>query len=213
LDEAAWITASKNGDVQAFNKLVLAYQEMAYALAFRMLRNQEAAADAVQEAFLSAFTRVHQFRGGSFKAWLARIVLNQVYDQLRKQRRQPTETLDPSDDYEDAPVLQIPDAQPGPEQTALSRELMSCIEDGLQTLPAEQRAALILCDIHGLSYEEISAATETSLGTVKSRLSRGRQALRSYLARHMELLPPQYRQYYTGVEADQRPASTLVTDG
>lgn len=213
MDEAAWITASKKGDVQAFNRLVLVYQKMAYALAVRMLRNQDSAADAVQDAFISALTRIHQFHGGSFKAWLARIVLNHVYDQLRIQRRQATEPLDIDSDYEDTPALQIPDSQPGPEQLALSRELMACIEDGLQTLPHEQRATVILSDIHGLSYEEIATATGTTLGTVKSRLSRGRQGLRFYLAKHMELLPAQYRHYYAGVDAGQEAVPSLLVDG
>lgn len=213
MDEAAWIRASKSGDVEAFNSLVLAHQGMAYALAFRMLRDEEAAADATQEAFLSAFTRLRQFHGGSFQAWLARIVLNRVYDQLRARRRRATESLDLSTENEDSPPLQIHDGEPSPEQMALSGELMACIETGLQMLPPEQRATVILSDVHGMSYEEIATATGASLGTVKSRLSRGRQAMRNYLAQHAELLPSHYRHYNARVDTGHETVPTLAVDG
>ncbi len=213
MDEAGWIEASKRGEVQAFNHLVLAHQQMAYTLAFRMLRDEEAASDATQEAFILAFTRLHQFRGGSFKAWLARIVLNQVYDQLRVQRRHPTESLDPLPEREDAPALQIPDGEPSPEQAVLSSELLACIESGFETLSPEQRATVILSDVQGMSYDEIAIATNASLGTVKSRLSRGRLAMRNYLSQHSELLPASYRHYYTGQFVGDRGLPTVVADG
>ncbi len=213
MDEAAWIAASKAGDVQAFNRLVIAYQQVAYELAFRMLRDEAAAADATQDSFLAAFTRLHQFRGGSFKAWLLRIVLNHVYDQLRAQRRHPTEPLDPLGDDEESPVLQIANGGPTPEQVVLSREVLACIEAGLQTLSPDQRAVVILCDVQGMSYEEAVAATGANLGTVKSRLNRGRLALRSYLAQHAELLPASLRHYFEGRETESQTASTLATDG
>ncbi|MHB0869999.1 MAG: sigma-70 family RNA polymerase sigma factor [Chloroflexota bacterium] len=213
MDEAAWIAASKAGDVQAFNRLVIAYQQVAYELAFRMLRDEHAAADATQDSFLAAFTRLHQFRGGSFKAWLLRIVLNHVYDQLRALRRHPTESLDPLGDDEEAPVLQIANGGPTPEQLVLSRELMACIESGLQTLSPEQRATVILCDVQGMSYEEAALATGANLGTVKSRLNRGRLALRGHLSQHVELLPASLRHYFEGREAESQSASTLSTDG
>jgi len=212
LDESAWIEASKRGDLQAFNRLVLAHQEMAYSLAFRMLRDEEAAADAVQDAFISAFTHLHQFHGGSFKAWLARIVLNQVYDQLRTQRRRAIESLDLSTVDGNHPALQIPDQRLGPEEVALSKELMAYVEMGLNSLPPDQRATLILSDVHGMSYEEISSATGSSLGTVKSRLSRARQAMRNYLAQHMELLPSHYRHFYIREDTASEVPSSVTID-
>jgi len=196
MDEAGWIAASKAGDVQAFNQLVIAYQQVVYSLALRMLRDQEAAAEATQDAFLSAFTRIHQFRGGSFKAWLLRIVLNLVYDQLRRAKRHPSQSLETACEDADAAVLQITNGGPTPEEVALSRELMACLEMGLETLPAEQRATVILSDLQGMGYEEVAAATGASLGTVKSRLSRGRQAMREYLSGHLELLPSPIRHYF-----------------
>ncbi len=196
VDEALWIEAGKAGDVQAFNRLVIAHQRAAYDLAFRMLRDEEAAADATQDAFISAFTHLGQFRGGSFKAWLLRIVLNQVYDRLRKTQRHPTESLDRMTYDDEAPVLQIVNGGPTPEEAALSGELMACIEAGLNTISPDQRAALILCDLQGMSYEEAAAATGASLGTVKSRLSRGRMAMRGYLSKHAELMPSSIRHYF-----------------
>ncbi len=214
VDEVTWIAASKAGDVQAFNRLVIAHQQAAYNLAFRMLRDQDAAADATQDAFLAAFTRIHQFRGGSFKAWLLRIVLNLVYDQLRRAQRHPMESLETSThDEEDAPVLQIVNGSPTPEEVALSRELRACLEAGLQTLSPEQRATVILSDLQGMSYEEVAAATGASLGTVKSRLSRGRQAMREYLSQHVELMPASIRHYFDRDTTDQPVAPRIAVDG
>jgi RNA polymerase sigma-70 factor, ECF subfamily len=213
LDEAAWIARSRSGDVQAFNRLVIAHQDAAYGLALRMLKDGDAAADATQDAFISAFTRLHQFRGGSFKAWLLRIVLNRVYDELRKSQRHPTDSLETLGDDEDAPILQIPSGGPSPEEAALSAELMACIEAGLLVLPSDQRAAVILVDIQGMSYEETSEATGASLGTVKSRVSRGRQAMRDYLSSHMELLPSSIRHYFEKIESVETIPATMAADG
>lgn len=214
MDEASWVSASRAGDVQAFNRLVVAHQSAAYDLARRMLKDPDAAADATQDAFISAFTHLHQFRGGSFKAWLLRIVLNQVYDHLRARQRHPSSSLDGMvDDDEESPALQIADSQPLPEEITLSRELMGCIEAGLATLPPDQRATLILSDIQGMSYDEISTATGASLGTVKSRLSRARSGLRVYLGRHRELLPPSQRLYFERADMATGKTSALAIDG
>jgi len=211
LDGTAWIAASKAGNVQAFNQLVIAHQQAAYQLAFRMLRDAEAAADATQEAFLTAFTRINQFRGGSFRAWLLRIVLNRVYDELRRLQSHRAESLESLTYEEDAPILQIANSRPTPEQVTLSRELTACLEAGLSRLPPEQRAVVILRDVLGMSYEETATATGSGLGTVKSRLNRGRSAMRSYLSQHTELLPAQFRHYFVRHEGGKvrAPASIL----
>lgn len=200
MDEAAWIEAAKAGEVQAFNRLVIIHQQAAYDVALRMLRDAESAADATQDSFISAFTHLHQFRGGSFKAWLLRIVLNQVYDRLRREQRHPADSLESMVYDDESPLLQIVDKSPTPEQAVLSSELISCIEAGLQALNPDQRATVVLCDIHGMSYEEVAEATGTSLGTVKSRLNRGRMAMRDYLSGHMELMPASIRHYFEGRE-------------
>jgi len=213
VSEADWIDAARKGDLNSFNLLVLAHQQAAYDLAVRMLRDEAAAADATQDAFLAAFTHIRQFRGSSFRAWLMRIVLNRVYDRLRARTRHDVASLDTLGDDEETPALRLADDAPGPEQAVLSAELRSCIEKGLQLLSPEQRATVVLCDIHGLSYEEIAVATHASLGTVKSRLSRARAALRSYLSRHVELLPDSVRHYFERAEVDPDKTATAAKDG
>jgi len=192
MDEQNLITAAKHGDVQAFNKLIATYQTIVYNVAYRILHDQDAAADAAQEAFISAFHALGGFRGGSFKAWLLRIVTNACYDQLRVAQRRPTSSLDDLEvDPDHSTMLQ--DEAESPEEYALRQDLGRAIQSGLDELPADQRTTLILSDIQGLSYEEIAQATSVSLGTVKSRLSRGRARLRGYLQHKEELLPGRYR--------------------
>lgn len=192
MDEKALIAAAQRGEVRAFNQLVLTYQSMVYNLAYRILGDADAAADASQDTFLSAFHAIKKFRGGSFKAWLLRIATNACYDQLRYQQRRPTsslETLLTESDH--LPILTNPDERP--EDYALRQELGRVIQAGLDTLPPDQRVVLVLSDVQGLSYQEIAEITRASLGTVKSRLSRGRTKLRDYLLEQEELLPACYR--------------------
>ena len=192
MDEIQAIRAAQKGDLAAFNRLVMAYQGMAYNVAYRILGDAPAAADACQEAFLSAFRGIQAFRGGSFKSWLLRIVTNACYDQLRYAGRRPADSLDEMDeDSEYSPKLV--NGQERPEDYALRRELNGLIEEGIQSLPADQRVVLVLSDVQGFAYQEIAEITATSLGTVKSRLSRARSKLRDYLMEHQELLPAQYR--------------------
>ena len=185
-DEEALVRRAQAGDLGAFNALVVRYQELAYNLALRMLGSREPAADVTQDAFLSAYQGIGSFRGGSFRAWILRIVSNGCYDHLRSQHRRPTASLDALTDDPDAPVA-FPDPGELPEQAAVRHELAREIQAGLLTLPAEQRVVVVLSDVHGLSYEEIAEATRTSLGTVKSRLSRARASLRLYLRARGEL--------------------------
>jgi len=192
MNEADLIAASKKGDTAAFNQLVWAYQERAYNLAYRMLGDQAAAADVTQEAFLSAYRAIGGFRGGSFRAWILRIVSNACYDQLRRKQRRPTTSLDALYTVpEEYPVA--PSVGNGPENHVLRQEFWEIVGAGLQTLPLDQREAVILRDIQGLDYQEVAEVTRVSLGTVKSRISRGRARLRDYLRQHPELLPAQFR--------------------
>lgn len=189
MDEAALIAAARQGDTQSFDQLVRLYQGAIYNLAYRILGDEEAASDATQDAFLSAYKAIGKFRGGSFKGWLLRIVTNTCYDQLRRKKRQPTTSSE---------AVYLDSAPPWaqneePEEYALRQELGRIIQRGLATLPPEQRIALVLSDIQGLSYQEIAEVMGTSLGTVKSRLNRGRASLRDHLLAQGELLPPRYR--------------------
>jgi RNA polymerase sigma-70 factor (ECF subfamily) len=192
MDEQALIASARKGDAQAFNQLVMLYQSMVYNLAYRILGNPDAAADATQDAFFSAFKAMGKFRGGSFKAWMLRIVTNACYDQLRSKQRRPTQSLD------DLPVEQdhvryLRDPAERPDEQVERQELNQLIHAGIGTLPPEQRVVVVLSDVQGLSYQEIADVAGLSLGTVKSRLSRGRAKLRDYLRQHRELLPARYR--------------------
>jgi RNA polymerase sigma-70 factor (ECF subfamily) len=192
MDEQVLIEAARRGDLPAFNQLILSYQGMAYNLAYRILGEGEAAADATQDAFVKAFRNLGQYRGGSFKAWLLRIVTNVCYDQLRSLQRRPASSLeDVATDGEH--TGQLIDAAELPADYALRKELGAVIQRGIELLPAEQRTVLVLSDIEGLSYEEIATVMNTSLGTVKSRLSRARAKVRDFLLAHQELLPSRYR--------------------
>jgi RNA polymerase sigma factor (sigma-70 family) len=192
MDEKALIAAAQAGDVHAFNRLVRSYQRLAYNLAYRVLGNADNAADATQDAFVSAFRAIGQFRGGSFKAWVLRIVTNECYDQLRRKQRRPEESLDDLSVEPDHSATFM-DTQELPEDHALRRELGAAIQTELMKLPADQRMVVVLSDIQGYSYEEIAEITQSALGTIKSRLNRGRGKLRDLLLAHKELLPGVYR--------------------
>ncbi|MHB1132452.1 MAG: RNA polymerase sigma factor [Chloroflexota bacterium] len=197
VDENSLIAASLRGQVAAFNLLVERYQDLAYNVAYRMLGDREAAGDVTQDAFLSAYQALHQFRGGSFRAWLLRIVTNGCYDYLRARQRHRQESLDDLlEEHDDLGLATAP--ADSPEGTALSHEMLAFIAKSLRQLPADQRAAVVLSDVQGLSYEEIAQVMDCSLGTVKSRLSRGRARLREVLVAERELLPSRFRLLHGG---------------
>ncbi len=191
MDEQELISRSRAGDVEAFNLLVEQYQRLVYNVALHMMGNVEAAEDASQDAFLSAYKAIYNFRGGSFKAWILRITANSCRDKMRMARRTRVISLDtlllePENDPESSDIE-------SPEDYALRRELGRFIDEGLTHLPEDQRLAIILCDIQGFSYEEVAQVMDSSLGTVKSRLNRGRTRLKDFLLRRKELLPPKFR--------------------
>lgn len=198
MDEPALIREAQQGDLDSFNRLVLAYQSQVFNLAYRVLGEPDSAADATQEAFLSAFRSVRGFRGGSFRSWLLRIVTNACYDELRRRKRRPATSLEGlTDEGEEASPDQ---ASPGlvspqerPEQAVERRELQRAIQQCLDGLPADFRVVVVLSDIQGFDYAEIAAVVEAPLGTVKSRLARARLRLRDCLRRVRELLPSAYR--------------------
>jgi RNA polymerase sigma-70 factor (ECF subfamily) len=186
------VSLSQEGDLAAFNALVETYQGQVYNLCWRMLGVRQAAEDATQEAFLSAYLGIRRFRGPSFRAWLLRIAANAATDELRRRRRRPQVSLEaPISSTETA--LDLPDPSAGPEESALRLEQTRHIQAALLTLPPEQRLTVILSDVQELSYEEVGQAMGSSLGTVKSRLSRGRARLRRYLLEQGELSLPGQR--------------------
>ncbi|HOW91205.1 MAG TPA: sigma-70 family RNA polymerase sigma factor [Anaerolineaceae bacterium] len=196
MDEQALITDALHGDIDAFNRLVLAYQDLAFNVAYRMLTDEDLAADAVQNAFISAYKNLRAYRGGSFKAWVLRMVTNGCYDELRRQKRRPTIPLDPvsredGDELDSAEWLRSDDPQP--EDAFDQAELEHALQHCLEALPADFRAVVVLVDVQGLDYEEVSHSVQTPLGTVKSRLARARLKMRDCLQQFQELLPPQFR--------------------
>ncbi|HEX9117963.1 MAG TPA: sigma-70 family RNA polymerase sigma factor [Anaerolineae bacterium] len=187
------IAAAQRGDLPAFNQLILHYQSIAYNVAYRLLNDGDAAADATQDGFLKAYRKLDQYRGGSFKAWVLRIITNTCYDTLRAHRRRPTSSLDHSEDEDSEHDGTLEDRSERPDEYAMRRELAQTIQAAISQLPLDQRTVLVLSDVEGMNYQEIAEATGSALGTVKSRLSRARAHLRDLLLAQKELLPAQYR--------------------
>jgi RNA polymerase sigma-70 factor (ECF subfamily) len=194
MDENDLIAEAKRGDLDAFNTLVLNFQDAVFNAALRIVGDEEMAADATQEAFLSAFRGLNGFRGGSFKAWLMRTVTNECYDELRRKKRQPTMSLEPEDPQGEASEPRwLADPSRSPEEHVAARELEHAIEHCLEGLPLEFRTVVVLADIQGLDYTEVAAAVRVPLGTIKSRLARARLRLRECLRTFEELLPDAFR--------------------
>lgn len=195
MDEPALIRSAQHGDLEAFNRLVLAYQDSVFNTALRILGDEDLAADAAQEAFISAFRGLNGYRGGSFRAWLLRTVTNACYDELRRRKRRPSIPLEPVNDEEEE--IETPrwlaDTSMSPEQRFEADELEHAIQHCLEGLPVEFRTVVVLADIQGLDYIEVAAAVRSPLGTVKSRLARARLRLRECLQGFGELLPAAFR--------------------
>ncbi|NLE45426.1 MAG: sigma-70 family RNA polymerase sigma factor [Chloroflexi bacterium] len=193
MEEADLIAAAQRGRLDAFNELVLTYQNQVYNLAYRIMGDPAAAADTTQEAFISAYQGIGGFRGGSFKSWLLRIVANACYDEIRYRKRRPATSIeDLGEDAEEASPMLISENEM-PDEHMQRMELAGVIQSGISTLPPDQRITLVLSDVQEMSYQEIAEATDVSIGTVKSRLARARAKLRDYLQSTGELLPSQYR--------------------
>jgi RNA polymerase sigma-70 factor (ECF subfamily) len=160
------------------------YQSACYGLAWRLLNDADQAADATQDAFIHAYRAIGSYRGGVFRSWLLRITANASYDILRRQQRRPSSPLPDAD--EGAPEL--PDLYAvNPVAEAAKSELYRHLEVALRRLPEDQRTAVVLCDVYGMDYNEVAAMTQSALGTVKSRIHRGRLRLRQLMAEHREL--------------------------
>jgi RNA polymerase sigma-70 factor (ECF subfamily) len=195
MDETALIQDALNGDLDAFNSLVLHYQDMAYNVAYRIMGEPGAAGDATQEAFISAYQKLEQYRGGSFKAWLLRIVTNACYDELRRRQRQPVTPLKP--ELNDGEMLEDPywieDQSADPEERVEQEELQQAIQKCINELDDKFKTVLVLVDVEGLDYETTAEAVGTPLGTVKSRLARARDRVQGCLQAFWELLPDLFR--------------------
>ncbi len=195
MDETALIQEALDGNLGSFNCLVLQYQDIAFNVAYRIMGEPGAAEDATQEAFISVYQKLEQFRGGSFKAWLLRIVSNACYDELRRRQRQPVAPLKPEvnngETWEEPDWLKDPSANP--EECFEQAVLQDAIQECINKLDDKFRVILVLVDVEGLDYETAAAAAGAPLGTVKSRLARARDRIQNCLQRFWELLPDMFR--------------------
>lgn len=182
-DDETLIVAASKGDLEAFNQLVLSYQNLAYNHAYSLMGDPASAEDVTQESFVKAFQGLNSFRGGSFRSWLLRIVTNCAYDILRRSQRHPLQPLFPEDDdgeeLESAPWLADPSAsvQDAVEQAELSEELRVMMEQ----LPETYRNVLTMVDVYQFDYLETAQTLRVPIGTVKSRLARARMQMKEML--------------------------------
>ena len=163
----------------SWDELVRQHADRVYRLAYRLAGNQQDAEDLTQETFIRVFRSVQNYQPGTFEGWLHRITTNLFLDMVRRRARIRMEAL--PEDYD-----RVPADERNPEQIYHDARLAPDLQAALDSLPPEFRAAVVLCDVEGLSYEEIGATLGVKLGTVRSRIHRGRQALRDYLAAHSE---------------------------
>ena len=175
---------ARGGDLDAFNDLVVVYQDMLFALVVRMVPDRDQASDAVQEAFFNAYRNLDGFRGGSVKSWLSRIAINAAMDTQRFRKRRPAE---PYPELEDEAWQPPADASADPVTTSLMAERHRALNAALARITDDQRTAIVLYDVEGYDYAEIASITGVSVGTVKSRIHRGRLALRGLLLDRMDL--------------------------
>ncbi len=178
------VERARDGDLDAFNDLVELHQDHLYGLVARLVPDRDQAADAVQEAFFSAYRNLRSFRGGSVRSWLGRIAINAAMDTQRYRKRRPAQ---PYPELEDESWQPPADASEDPERVVVAAERSRALADALARIGADQRTAIVLFDVEGYDYAEIAELTGVSLGTVKSRIHRGRLALRAVLEPRLDL--------------------------
>jgi RNA polymerase sigma-70 factor (ECF subfamily) len=184
--EIQFVERLRAGDEQAFNQLVTRYSGDIYGFLYRTMKDPEEAKDITQETFLRAFKAIARFRGeASVKTWLFRIAINQSRNRFRwwkRRKREQTVSLDSLVGAAERPLSEIvPCDSINPEDDAIRKERAISLHLAISELPDHYREVIVLCDIQGFAYEEISSILEINLGTVKSRISRGRDELRKIL--------------------------------
>ena len=187
--EEVWLAQAKSGDHEAFGCLVRAYEKRVFALTRRLCEDPSDAEEAAQDAFLAVWQGLPAFRGeSSFSTWLYRLASNACVDLLRREGRHQS-AAGPSLNDEEV-QLEVPDTAPSPQEQAERSELRQQIEAGLQALTPDHRQVLLLREMHQLSYDEIAQTLDVDVGTVKSRINRGRKQLRNFLLRSGNFSPP-----------------------
>ncbi|MFN0148857.1 MAG: RNA polymerase sigma factor [Dehalococcoidia bacterium] len=187
------VLLAKDGNLEAFNRLVERYQRPVYSLCYRLLGFREPAEDATQETFLSAYRSLDRFAGGNVRSWLLRIAANESKDELRRQKRKVSDSLDAMVERAGSTLeLADPAAEAGNVVERLT--ITADWERALLGLPFDQRQALLLVDVYDFHYDEVAVMTGASLGTIKSRIHRGRERLRELVTSHPELFAGTERQ-------------------
>lgn len=187
------VSLSKDGNIDAFNSLVLRYETPVFNLCYRLLGHRQAAEDATQEAFISAFKSIGRFSGGSFRSWLFRIAANESKDEIRRRGRKDLAMSLDGGEGEDDHGIDAPDQSERPDASVERLELGRFLQEALASLPFDQREAIVLVDYFDFHYDEVATALDTSVGTIKSRIHRGRERLREYIRARPELFLPYRR--------------------
>lgn len=180
-DDLRLVRAAQGGDLDAFNQLVTRYERAVYSVCHRMLRDGALAEDATQDAFIRVWNSIDSFHGGIVRPWILRIATNRTYDILRAQARRPAQSLDAQPFEAEPEWTSQANAVEHPESFIARGELSAFLESALAGLPEDQRLAIVLSDVQGYPYDEIAQIMDVAVGTVKSRISRGRSRLREVL--------------------------------
>jgi len=193
-NEKLLLARARNGDISAFESLIEGYQKKVFNIALRMIGDYEDANDLAQEVFIRIYKSIKGFKEqSSFSTWVYRITTNVCLDELRKRKNKNVVSLDDDIKFDDSEMKrQVEDVKPTPEAVVERDETRRIVSDAISKLSSEHRTAIILRDIQGFSYEEISRIINCPEGTVKSRINRARKALKEILKSKKELLSEQY---------------------
>mgnify|MGYP001118794884 FL=1 len=188
------VDRARMGDVEAFEQLIESCQKKVFNIAFRMIGNYDDANELAQEVFLKAFRSINKFKGDSlFSTWIYKVTANVCLDEIRRRKKRMVFSLDEDMEFNDGEVKrQIPDSSPTPDITAETNEIKNAVNKSIQELPEDYKSVIILRDIQGFSYDEISRIVNCPEGTVKSRINRARQALKKILSGKKELFSEKY---------------------
>lgn len=188
-NERNLVERAKSGDIEAFEQLIISCEKKVFNIAYRMIGNYDDANELAQEVFLKAFRSIKKFKGDSlFSTWIYKITANVCLDELRKRKKKVVISLDQDIELNEGEVKrQIPDDAPTPDLEVESNEIKSAVNESIQQLPEDYKSVIILRDIQGFSYTEISKIVNCPEGTVKSRINRARQALKKILQGKKEL--------------------------
>jgi RNA polymerase sigma-70 factor (ECF subfamily) len=192
--EAGWVLAAANGDLDAFNLLVLSYQDLVYSRAFMLLGDRYSAEDATQESFIKVFQNIGGFHGGPFRAWLLKIVVNTCYDEIRKSKRHPAIPLLPEneDEVECESPAWLADPNASVQAIVERKEFSRALAALLAELPDIYRYPLALVDAHGYDYSQAATVLAIPIGTIKSRLSRARLQMKQKLQSQFDFSKKNY---------------------